>query len=262
MPNPYAPNSDETFGPVADYYDLLMSGVPYAFWVDYVERVWQRHDLRPYTVLDLACGTGTVSRLMTRRAYDVTGVDLSSPMLAVARRRAVEEGLAIPFFHQDAADLSLTPRQFDAAVCLFDSLNYILDPGRLAQTYVRVFQHLAPGGSFLFDLNTEYALEQGMFNQSCARKDEPLHYRWRSSYDSESRVCTVRMRFSYEGSDGERRSFSEVHRQRAYHKEEILQWLREAGFIQTFVYDAYSFEPAKRRSDRLFFLGIKPRIDG
>ncbi len=253
MPHPPAPHTDQAFGPVAAFYDALMAGVPYRFWVDYIKRVWDFHHLAPRTVLDLACGTGTVSRLLARRGYEVVGVDLASAMLRAAREKAESEGSDIPFYQQDAAELNLEPQRFDAVLCLFDSLNYILDPQRLAQAFARVARHLNPGGSFLFDVNTEYALAEGMFNQSCSRRDEALHYRWRSRYDPETRLCTVHMRFSYDPGDGERQAFTEVHRQRAYHKEEILQWLRDAGFARTFVYDAYSLEPAKKRSDRLFY---------
>ena len=254
-----APPPESAFGPVASHYDALMAGVPYRHWVEYIKRVWAFHGLAPQAVLDLACGTGTVSRLLACRGYRIVGVDLAPEMLRAARERAEAEGLDIPFHQQDAADLDLGASRFDAALCLFDSLNYILEPERLAQAFRRVAQHLEPGGSFLFDVNTEYALAEGMFNQSCTRKEEPLHYRWRSRYDPENRLCTVHMRFSYDpGGGGERQTFTEVHRQRAYHKDEILQWLGDAGFARTHVYDAYSLEPPKKRSDRLFYLAIKP----
>ena len=251
---------DETtaaFGPVTPYYDHLMAGVPYRFWVEYLEKVWKKHGSAPRTVLDLACGTGTVSRLLAARGYAPTGVDLSVGMLEVARLRAVEAGLPIPFVQQDAAELNLGESKFDAVVCFFDSLNYILDAKRVQSAFARVFAHLAPGGTFFFDVNTEYALAEGMFNQSCTRKDEPLHYRWRSRYDPEARLCTVRMAFSYDDGSGERQSFAEVHRQRAYSKDELTEWLQNAGFTSVAIYDAYSLDPPKKRSDRLFYFAAK-----
>ena len=247
----------QSFGPVAPYYDELMAGVPYRFWADYTENVWAGQALHPKTVLDLACGTGTMSRLLTRRGYAVTGVDLSPGMLEVARRKTEHDALPILFHQQDAAELDLGEQQFDAAVCFFDSLNNILDPARLAQAFARVYTHLKPGGSFLFDVNTEYALAEGMFNQSRARRDEPLHYRWRSRYDPISRLCTVNMRFVYDTGVGTPQVFTEVHRQRAYHKEEIVEWLQDAGFPEIVIYDAYTTDPPKKRSDRLFYLAIR-----
>ena len=127
MPTP--PPENAAFGPVAPYYDALMAGVPYRFWVEYLERLWALHGKTPRAVLDLACGTGTVSRLLAARGYALTGVDLSDGMIAVARLRAAEAGLPIPFHRQDAASFDLGDAPFDAVVCLFDSLNYILEPG-------------------------------------------------------------------------------------------------------------------------------------
>ena len=255
---PTSPPENAAFGPVAPYYDALMAGVPYRFWVEYLERLWALHGRTPRAVLDLACGTGTVSRLLASRGYTVTGVDLSGGMLEVARRRTAEAGLPIPFHRQDAAELDLQPARFDAVVCLFDSLNYILEPSGLQAAFARVCAHLAPGGTLIFDVNTEYALAEGMFNQSCMRLSEPLRYRWRSRYNAETRLCTVRMDFSYDPGTGARESFLEVHRQRAYGKDELTEWLRAAGFGEVTVYDAYTVDPPKKRSDRLFYFAVKP----
>ncbi len=255
---PSSPADNAAFGPVAPYYDALMAGVPYRFWGDYLERLWGLHHRRPNKVLDLACGTGTVSRLLVPRGYALTGVDLSAGMLDVARRRTAQSGLLIVFHQQDAAELDLGAARFDAVICLFDSLNYILEPERLQSAFARICAHLRPGGTFIFDVNTEYALAEGMFNQSCMRMDEPLRYRWRSRYDAETRLCTVRMDFSYDPGTGVRESFLEVHRQRAYSKDELAQWLRGAGFGEVRVYDAYTTDPPKKRSDRLFYFAVKP----
>lgn len=246
-----------SFGPVAAYYDHLMAGVPYRFWIEYLQRLWKRHSVTPHVLLDLACGTGTITRLFTRRGFQTTGVDLAPAMLDAARREALAENLIIPFIQQDAADLNLPGQSFDAVLCLFDSLNYILDAARLRQAFARVHAHLQPGGSFIFDVNTEYALAEGMFNQSCSRRDEPLHYRWRSRYNPETQICTVNMHFSFDDGTGKRKPFHETHKQRAYYKDALVTWLHEAGFAEVAVYDAYSIERPKKRSDRLFFVALK-----
>lgn len=253
------PLETTAFGAVSPFYDALMAGVPYRFWTDYLERLWARHGRTPKSVLDLACGTGTVARLLAQRGYRVTGVDLSDGMLVHARRKAEEAGLPIAFHRQDAAELSLGAERFDTVVCLFDSLNYILDPARVQAAFARVCAHLNPGGIFVFDVNTEYALAEGMFNQSCTRRGEPLHYRWRSRYDRETRLCTIRMNFSCDPGDGQRQSFIEVHQQRAYGKDELAQWLGEAGFAEVSLYDAYTTDRPKKRSDRLFYVAVKPK---
>jgi SAM-dependent methyltransferase len=246
-----------SFGDVAPHYEHLMSSVPYRFWVSYLDRLWNLHMLPRKTVLDLACGTGTVSRMLASRNHKVTGVDLSGPMLVIAREKTAFDRLNVDYFEQDAADLDLPGRTFDAVVSLFDSLNYILDPARLAEAIRRVYEHLHPGGSFIFDLNTEYAFDQGMFNQSCTRREEPLHYRWRSSYSPETRICTVKMTFKFHRPDGTTETFKEVHRQRAYSKTEVSTFLSQAGFEDITIYDAYSTDAPTPRSDRVFYVAIK-----
>ena len=106
-------------------------------------------------------------------------------------------------------------------------------------------------------MNTEYALAQGMFTQDNLGENDALQYEWKSRYDRETRLCTVQMQFSYDDGNGAPRAFTETHRQRAYHKDEMFEMLREAGFDEVVAYDAYTLDPPKKRSDRLFFLAQK-----
>ena len=249
---------DSSFSAVAPYYEYLMSGVPYRFWVRHIEQYWQSAGEPPERILDLATGTGTVARLLAQRGKTVVGVDLSGAMLEIAEKRASEDGVKIDWIRQDMSQLDLPGRQFDSALCLFDSINYVLDIKQFKETLRRVGVQLRSSGTFIFDMNAEMAFLLGMFNQSCARKDEPLHYRWRSRYDPETQICTVRMRFVYRPDDGsEERVFHEVHRQRAYSKDDVLIWLAEAGFHSVTVTDSYSDCEATPDSDRLVFHAIK-----
>jgi len=257
MPDSQLPEAS-SFDAVAPYYEQLMSNVPYRFWLSYLIRLWTLHGVTHRRVLDLACGTGTVSRMLAERGHEVVGVDIAPRMLEIARAKAADDRLAIEFVCQDAAELSLPGYQFDSVISLFDSLNYILRPESLAEAFRRVCAHMVPGGAFVFDLNTEYALAEGMFNQSCTRRDEPLHYRWRSRYNGTTRICTVNMSFWYKTAEGERDEFKEVHRQRGYSKTEILKYLADAGFGEVAIYDAYTTEPPTPKSDRIFYVAVKP----
>lgn len=247
-----------SFTEVAPYYDHLMAGVPYRFWVEYVTGIFRAHAMAPKSILDLACGTGSAAFILAEQGIRVTGVDLSEAMISVARKKARGRRREIDFYAQDAAELDLS-EQFDAVISLFDSLNNITEPDRLAMAFTRVYDHLAEPGIFVFDLNTEVAFSAGMFNQKSGPIDGPLQYVWRASYDAPNRMCTVHMRFTFkpDGAD-EPRVFEEVHRQRAYGKDEIEAMLRASGFSEVVIYDAYSFKPAKKRSDRLFFVALKP----
>lgn len=246
-----------SFAAVAPYYEHLMSGVPYRFWLKHIEQYWKSVDSVPQSVLDIATGTGTMARLLASQGKNVVGVDISEAMLETARRRAVEEKLVIEWARQDVSELELT-RSFDSVICLFDSLNYVLDDEKLRSAFQRIGAHLKSGGTFVFDMNSSVAFELGMFNQSCSRRDEPLHYRWRQRYDQETRICTVRMTFTYRPGQGKpEQTFYEVHRQRSYSKGELWLWLTEAGFGSIVATDSFSDNAATEDTDRLVFKAIK-----
>jgi ubiquinone/menaquinone biosynthesis C-methylase UbiE len=247
-------DSSTAFELVAPYYDRLMESVPYRFWLKYLHTIWDHHNHLPQSVLDIACGTGSMSLLMAKEGMLVTGVDISGKMLDQARNKSIEEGLYVDYVEQDAADLDLQSKSFDTAISVFDSLNNIIDPEKLSRCFVKIRRHLINGALFVFDVNTAYAFKQGMFDQKSIPSDGPLQYKWKSSYNEEKRLCTVVMHFEYSSGNGNRRLFEEVHVQRAYAVQELLAMLKEAGFDPVDVYDAYSLNSQKRRSDRLFFV--------
>ena len=243
------------FTEIARFYDDLMRNVPYHLWVEYVEEILERLHRHPKTVLDAACGTGVVSEMLAELGYEVTGVDISPAMVEVAQGKAGRSG-GVQYLVQDLASLDIG-RRFDLIISLFDSLNYIIDPNRLRQAIYRIAAHLEPGGVFIFDVNTEYALSHGFFNQTNLGSSQYPKYVWSSSYDKSTRLCTVTMVF--EALDnGERRQFTEIHYQRGYSVEELHEILDKAELAVVDVFQAYSFSPPRRRSDRLFFVARKP----
>jgi hypothetical protein len=110
---------------------------------------------------------------------------------------------------------------------------------------------LRPGAPFIFDLNTAFAFEQRMFDQSDLKRDRKVRYKWVSQYDPQSRICRVDMSF-WAGD----RYFEEVHEQRAHSIEEVDEWMKEAGFTSVAFYDAYTLNRPKARSDRIHVVGI------
>jgi ubiquinone/menaquinone biosynthesis C-methylase UbiE len=247
--------SANQFNTVAPLYDLLMTGVPYDDWVDYLMQLIRSRKAEPGRVLDLACGTGNVSELLAKHGFKVTGVDISELMIVEAKRKAALNHFEIDYFVQDAAVLNLPGQQFDMCVSFFDSMNYIIQPERLAMAFVQVAAHLKPGGLFIFDVNSEFALKNRFFDQdNLAHPEERLTYDWKSSYYPKTRICTVNMKFWYREDNGERRAFEETHLQFAYRKDELEAMLAAAGFEHISVYHAYTMLPPSRTSDRLFFV--------
>jgi SAM-dependent methyltransferase len=201
-------------------------------------------------VLDLACGTGNVTAELLRRGYQVEGADSSRAMLAVARRKL---GSAVRLHRQDARNLRLPGPPFDACVCLFDSLNYLLDARDLRRAFAAVARHLQPGGTFVFDVNAIRALRTGMFDQTGTGRDPSLEYEWHSAWDPAARLCTIEMEFRVRDRQG-MRLFHETHVQRGYALEEIETALRAAQLAVLGVFDAFTTRPPTEVSDRYHFI--------
>jgi SAM-dependent methyltransferase len=244
------------FGALAPHYDELMQVVPYEQWVEYVMLLWRMHDHRPRQVLDCACGTGNVSFELARQGLDVVGVDLSEPMIVEAQRKATQSTLNVEFVRADLTDFDLG-RQFDSATCLYDSLNYILDPAALQRAFDCIGQHIQSGGVWIFDMNSEFALQADLFTQSNRDPRKKLHYGWQANYDIHSKICSVQMEFQKTQPDGSVQTFYEVHRERAYALDEIEAMLNQTGWQLLRSYDAYTLNRPHARSERWYFAARK-----
>ncbi|OPZ82879.1 MAG: Ubiquinone/menaquinone biosynthesis C-methyltransferase UbiE [bacterium ADurb.Bin429] len=245
----------DQFDKVAPYYDEIMSVVPYHQWVQYLRRLFKRFGWKPRRILDLATGTGTVALLLAEHGYRITGVDLSEPMLTIARRKAAEAGVGdVTFLCQDATRLDLPP-SFDVVISLFDSLNYILTSKGLRDAFASVYRALTPGGGFIFDLNSEFTLEHNLFSQdNLWDADADVKHVWKARYNAHTRIATVEMLF-YLPNGG---VFREIHLERAHRHTDVITFLRQAGFEFLDAYDAYTFLPAGKRSERIFYVARKP----
>jgi SAM-dependent methyltransferase len=244
---------DSQFTVLAEHYDELMDVVPYAVWAEYVCLLFEIAGAHPRTVLDCACGTGNVSFELARSGFVVTGVDLSAAMIEAAQRKASAAGFAPRFVCADLTDFDLG-QNFDAATCLYDSFNYILDAEKLQRAFERIAAHLRPGGIFVFDMNTPWAFEQNLFTQRNRDPRKNLHYDWRARFDPSTRVCEVTMLFERKKPDGTIETFSEVHHERAYTRAEVTAMLVQSGWQLLKTFDAYTTNAPHARSERWFFV--------
>lgn len=251
------PTGKTQFINVAPYYDLLMSDVPYDRWIGYLKELLEERNATPRRILDLACGTGNVTERLAAEGFSMTGADIAEHMIAEAKRKAGKKGLSIAYYVQDAAELDLPGEKFDLCISLFDSLNYILDPERLAMAISRVADHLTRNGLFIFDMNSEYALKNHFFDQCNKMSDVRLRYDWKSEYAPDTRICTVSMKFWFRGADEIEQIFEEEHLQFAYRMDEILTMLTDAGFRHFKTYQAYTFRNPSRHCDRIYFIAQK-----
>lgn len=254
-PRSTTPSTPATqFTDLAPHYDELMDVVPYDAWVEYVLLLFEIAGAKPHTILDCACGTGNVSFELAAHGFDVTGVDLSAGMIAAAQEKLQQHDtpLFAQFEQADLTDFRLG-RSFDAATCLYDSFNYILDPEKLEAAFAHIAGHIIPGGVFVFDMNAPWAFEANLFTQQSHNPRKQLHYQWNADYDKSTRICNVTMLFERKTENGMER-FSEVHRERAYALSEVNAMLVRSGWKVLKVYDAYTLNAPHQRSERWYFL--------
>jgi ubiquinone/menaquinone biosynthesis C-methylase UbiE len=241
-----------SFKDVAPYYDELMKLVPYRMWVGYYLLLLSQQNVHPRRILDVCCGTGTMTEMLQEEGFEMSGFDLSEGMIQEARRKAAQSGFNIRYEVFDAAEAAMGEK-YDAALSFFDSLNNIVSPERLEMAFHRVAEHLEPGGSFIFDLNTAYAFEQKMFDQQLLKPAAKLRYKWVGDYDPETRLVKVNMKFWYR-----KQEFHELHVQRAYEFEEVRSMLERAGFTRIRAYHSYTLNPPRYSSDRLHWTALMP----
>lgn len=241
---------DAQFSAIAPFYDALMSSIPYARWVEYVRRMAASRNHPMRRVLDVGCGTGTASLRLASSGVTVVGIDASADMVDMARRKTKGPNPRYAVARMEELDLGET---FDTAISLFDSVNYVTEPAHLQEAFHRINQHLDPGGLWMFDMNTPYALEMELFTQDNLGTGEEPQYNWRSDYDARTRMTTVDMSFFVKQGDT-RVVVKETHHQRAYTLDQVRAMLTVAGFDVLGVYDAYTERPPGPQADRAFFI--------
>lgn len=237
-------------------YDRLTDDVSYEAVLEYLESILQKLGKKPESVLDLACGTGSLSVLLAQRGYRVLGADLSEDMLAVAYEKAMAmEGENRPYFiHQSMQRLRL-PYEVDCVVCCLDSLNYLTEPEDCRKAIRRVYDALAPGGVFLFDVNTPLKL-RSMDGQVFLDEDDDVYCVWRASWDEEERLCSYGMDIFQRVGKLWHRS-AEEHLEYAYEPEQLRAYLEEAGFTGIAVYGDRTSEPPEEGELRIYFSAVK-----
>ncbi|MDG4655467.1 class I SAM-dependent methyltransferase [Ectobacillus antri] len=235
-------------------YDELMNDVPYDKWVSFVERKMDQYDVMAPSLLDVACGTGSVALPLMQKGYDVTGVDLSDDMLSVAYEKVRSAGYDAAFYQQDMRELSLD-REFDCVTIFCDSLNYVTSEDGIKQTFKKVYEHVKPGGLFLFDIHSLYKIHQVFMNETYTINEEEVALIWTCFPGEEPDSVEHDMTFFVQ--DGEYyQRFDELHVQRGYETDHIISWLEEAGFTVLCVEGDFT-EELTDTTERIFFTAQK-----
>ncbi len=245
----------ESYEALAASYDELTEDVAYEKRADFVERLLRRAKRPVHTLLDLACGTGTMTELFARRGCRVTGVDLSPEMLAQAQRKLAALDPPPLLLCQPMPQLRLL-EPVDAAVCCLDSINYLTKPRDVQRTFARLYDAIAPGGALVFDVHAVSKMEQ-LDGAVLLDEREDVFCLWRTRYRKSVKMLDYEVDLFRLRPDGAwERSFEE-HHQRAYTADELTAWLKAAGFTAVRTHGELKMRRADERDGRIYFSCIR-----
>ncbi|MCI8578638.1 MAG: class I SAM-dependent methyltransferase [Lachnospiraceae bacterium] len=235
----------------AEVYDLFMDDIPYGEWCEYVAGLLAEYGIQDGLLLDLGCGTGKLTRRLADRGFDMIGIDLSEEMLEIAREKSDPE--QILYLMQDMREFELygTVR---AIVSICDSMNYLMGYEELVQVLGLANNYLDPGGIFLFDMNTLYKYETLLGEQTIAENREEGSFIWENYYDEEERINQYDLTLFIRQEGGLYRKYEETHYQYAFDLKEVEQAVREAGMELVAIYDAFTREPVRTDSQRVYVI--------
>ena len=204
-------------------------------------------------IAELGCGTGSMTELLAAEGYDMIGIDNSPDMLEVAQEKRVESGLDILYLMQDMREFELYGR-VRAVISICDCMNYILEEEDLLEVFRLVNNYLDPGGIFVFDMNTPYKYREVIGNTTIAENREEGSFIWENCFDEESQVNEYALTLFIKEEDDLYRKHEEFHYQKAYEPERVKELLEEAGLKVEAIYDAFTREPVREDSERIYFI--------
>ncbi|KZT82081.1 class I SAM-dependent DNA methyltransferase [Lactiplantibacillus plantarum] len=234
----------------AELYDELFDPAMYQQWLDFVRREYPNQDGQ---LLELACGTGRLGVLLAQAGYQVTGLDLSENMLALAQRHADEAAVTLPLLQGDMLDLSEIGI-FDAVTCFADSFCYLPDITTVQRAFEQVAQHLTAAGEFLFDVITPYQTDEVYPGYMYNYRDEDRAFMWTSYAGEQPHSAEHDLTFFIYNDD--KQAFdevSELHQEQTYVLADYQQALQEAGFNHVTVSADFGRQQPDDQTTRWFF---------
>lgn len=244
----------ESYTSLAPVYDKLNADIDYAAWADFIEGQFAAYaKKKPESVLDLACGTGSMTVELARRGYDMTGIDLSEDMLAVAQKKcdAGRFRHSVLLLAQNMAQFELYGT-VDAIVCCLDSLNYLTKKDELYRTFAHVHNYLEPDGLFIFDMNAPAKFERVYADNSYVLEDEGILCAWQNYYNNKSKLCDFYLSIFTENEDGSWSRFDEEQRERSWSLKTVKTLLAENGLELLALSSDFNGSPVDKHTERWY----------
>ena len=237
----------------AAVYDTFMDNIPYEEWCEYLTGLLKEQGVTAGLLLDLGCGTGSLTELLADAGYDMIGVDNSGEMLELALEKKEQSGKDILYLCQDMREFELYGT-VAAVVSICDCMNYILEPEDLTEVFRLVNNYLDPGGVFIFDMNTEYKYREIMADNTIAEDRDDSSFIWDNQYEEEERINIYDLSIFVREEGDLFRKYHETHYQRAYTLEDMKRAIAEAGMEFVAAYDAFTKNPPREDSERIYVI--------
>lgn len=259
----------EAYTDFAEVYDTFMDETPYEEWCDLLLKLLHRYEIKEditdeklrqekNSILDLGCGTGTLTELLAAYGYDMIGIDNSPEMLRIALEKKERSGSDILYLCQDMREFELYGT-VGAVISVCDSLNYLLEEDELLTVFKLVRNYLYPGGVFIFDFNTVYKYEAVIGDATIAENREDCSFIWENYYHPETEINEYDLTF-FVKTDKERESFrrfQETHYQRGYRIGQMKTLLERAGLVVLTQMDADTHKEVTEHSERVYVVARK-----
>lgn len=247
---------NKSYGAFAWVYDTFMDNLPYDAWCAFLWDKLREYQIENGLVLDLGCGTGSLTERFASRGYDMIGIDCSGDMLEIAMDKKAETGSDILYLLQDMREFELYGTVRAVYSCC-DSLNYITEPEELLQVFRLVNNYLDPSGLFVFDFNTTYKYREVLGDNTIAESREDCGFIWENYFDEETYMNEYALTLFMQEENGFYSRYDEMHYQRGYTLEEIKGLLKKAGLVFLEAYDDYTNNPVHEKSERIVVLAME-----
>lgn len=241
----------------AFYYDGLTNNIDYKKRAEYFDTLIKKYCVSGGRYLvDLACGTGSLSEEFSSLGYDVIGIDNSEDMLSAALDKKYDSGHDIQYICQDMTAFELYGNA-DIIICALDSINHLSSEDDIKKTFNRAFMFTEPGGVFIFDANTVYKHKEVLGNNSFVLENDQVFCAWQNSYSSENNRVDISLDFFEKDNEGKYDRYSEDFSEIALEKDVICSYLMDAGFSVLACFDDDSFDQVHEKSQRIIYIAGK-----
>lgn len=238
----------------AKYYDILMSDVNYQEIAQKINNIVNEYFPDADFLVDLACGTGSLSEELTKLGFNVLGVDISQEMLSIAEDKKLNSGLGMRYIFGDMTDLSLGESKADVIVCMMDSINHLESFDEIKKAFSSVYDNLTHGGLFIFDMNTPYKHKHILSDNAFVFDEDSVYCVWQNEYNSEDNRVDIFLDFFEKTDDNNYKRYHEEFSEISCESYAVKEFARGTGFEYLESFDDFFDNKANEKSERVLYV--------